>query len=211
MSRGGRQRDQDGPERKCVATGEVRPKGGLVRFVADPAGELVPDILGKLPGHGVYVSADSGALDRAVRKNLLQRGIKEQTRISGDLREQTEGLLARHVVELISLARKSGKAVAGYEKVRSWLGSGRARVLIQASDGSAAGKSKLAGQYSDRYIGWITSDELGAAFGRETVVHAALASGRLAERIVEEAQRLRGLRKPDGGSSAGKGDRLNDR
>jgi len=47
--------------------------------------------------------------------------------------------------------------------------------------------------------GWLTADELGQAFGRQTVIHAALASGGLAKRVVEEAQRLRGLRETDDG------------
>ena len=44
------------------------------------------------------------------------------------------------------------------------------------------------------YIGWLTADELGMAFGRENVIHAALGAGGLARRVVEEAQRLKGLR-----------------
>ena len=47
------------------------------------------------------------------------------------------------MVDLISLARKGGHAVAGYEKVKGWLAKDEAEVLIQASDGSERGKSKL--------------------------------------------------------------------
>ena len=58
MGRGGVSKDRaDGPERKCLATGEVQPKGGLVRFVMGPDGQVVPDVVGKLPGRGVWVSA----------------------------------------------------------------------------------------------------------------------------------------------------------
>ena len=100
---------------------------------------------------------------------------------------------------LISLARKSGHAVAGYEKVKDWLSKEEALILIQAVDGSGRGKSKLSTPHFGHYIGWLTADELGMAFGRQTVIHAALASGGLAQRVVEEAKRLRGVRKTDGG------------
>ena len=103
------------------------------------------------------------------------------------------------MIDLISLARKSGDAVAGYEKVKTWLDKEEAQVLIQATDGSARGKTKLSTPHYGSYIGWLTADELGMAFGRETVIHAALASGGLAKRVVEEAQRLRGLRDMDDG------------
>lgn len=208
MSRGGVSKDrQDGPERKCIATGEVQPKGGLIRFVAGPDGMVVPDLLGKLPGRGVYVAADRAALQRAVDKNLFARGLKQQVKTPPDLADTVERQLARRVVDLISLARKSGAAVAGYEKVKAWLDTDRAEVLIQAADGSGRGKSKLSTPHFGRYIGWLTADELGMAFGRETVIHAALASGGLGKRVVEEAQRLRGLRETDGGSGRREGKR----
>jgi hypothetical protein len=103
------------------------------------------------------------------------------------------------LVDLISLARKSGHAVSGYEKVKDWLQKEAAQVLIQASDGSERGKSKLSTPYGGSFIGWLTANELGAAFGRETTIHCALASGGLTQRVVDEAQRLKGLRITDGG------------
>jgi len=206
MSRGGASKDrQDGPERKCIATGEVQPKYGLIRFVAGPDDVVVPDILGKLPGRGVYVAADRAALQRAVDKNLFARGLKQKVSVPPDLVDAVERQLVRRVVDLISLARKSGAAVAGYEKVKAWLDREDAEVLIQAIDGSGRGKSKLSTPHFGRYIGWLTADELGMAFGRETVIHAALASGGLGKRVVEEAQRLRGMRETDGGTGRREG------
>lgn len=206
MSRGGQnKRREDGPERKCVATGESQPKSGLIRFVAGPDGQVVPDVAEKLPGRGTYVAADRDALSLAVKKKLFARGLKTQVTVPDDLIHQVETQLARRVVDLISLARKSGDAVAGYEKVKSWLDTERARVLIQACDGSDRGKSKLSTPHYGRYIGWMTADELGRAFGRQTVIHAALASGGLGARVVEEAQRLRGVRMTSDGTARREG------
>ncbi|WP_171175307.1 RNA-binding protein [Ruegeria sp. HKCCD8929] len=202
MGRGGVHKDRsEGPERKCIATGEVQPKYGLIRFVAGPDGRVWPDVAGKLPGRGVYVAADRAALDKAVGKKLFARGFKAQVTAPEGLADEVERQLSRRVVELISLARKSGDAVAGYEKVKTWLDREEAQVLLQAVDGSGRGKSKLSTPHFGKYIGWLTADELGMAFGRQTVIHAALASGGLAKRVVEEAQRLRGVRKSDDGGS----------
>ncbi|WP_299636990.1 RNA-binding protein [uncultured Ruegeria sp.] len=200
MSRGSVHKDRsEGPERKCIATGEVQPKYGLIRFVAGPDGQVFPDVAAKLPGRGVYVAADRAALEKAIGKKLFARGFKAQVTVPTDLTEEVEKQIARRVVELLSLARKSGDAVAGYEKVKTWLDREEAQVLIQAADGSGRGKSKLSTPHFGKYIGWLTADELGQAFGRQTVIHAALASGGLAKRVVEEAQRLRGLRETDDG------------
>ena len=108
-----------------------------------------------------------------------------------------ERLLARRVVELISLARKSGQAVCGYEKVKGWLYEGRARVLVQAVDGSGRGKSKLSTPQNGDYIGCLTQSELGLAFGRGHAIHAALGTGGLVRSIVEDARKLSGLRRDD--------------
>ncbi len=200
MGRGGVPKDHsDGPDRKCIATGEVQPKYGLIRFVVGPDGQVYPDVMGKLPGRGAYVAADRAALTRAVQKKLFSRGFKMQVTVESNLVEDVERLLARRVVDLLSLARKSGDAVAGYEKVKSMLDREEAQVLLQASDGSGRGKSKLSTPHLGKYIGWLTADELGMAFGRQTVIHAALASGGLSKRVVEEAQRLRGVRETDDG------------
>ena len=206
MGRGGVQKNRsDGPERKCIATGEAQPKNGLIRFVVSPDGQVVPDILGKLPGRGLYVAADRGAIELAVRKKLFSRAAKAQVTVPEGLVDEVEKQLVRRVIDLISLQRKSGKAVAGYEKVKGWLQSEEAEVLIQASDGSGRGKSKLSTPHYGHYIGWLTADELGLAFGRQTVIHGALASGGLTLRVVEEAQRLKGVRINEGGSGRSKG------
>lgn len=208
VARGGKPNDRAAPERRCIATGEVRPKSGLIRFVANPDGRILSDLAGKLPGRGIWVAADRMALETAVRKRLFARGAKRQVCAPDSLVDEVEALLATRMVELVSLARKAGQAVAGYEKVRSWLAREEAVVLMQASDGSVRGRSKLrppAGK--DSYVGVLTAHELGLAFGRENVIHGALASGGLANRVVVEARRLSGLRQLIGGKPSGKGEK----
>jgi predicted RNA-binding protein YlxR (DUF448 family) len=206
MGRGGASKDREsGAERKCIATGEVYPKYRLVRFVVGPDGQVVPDILGKLPARGIWVSADHAAIEMAVKKGLFSRSAKQPVKTPDDLVEEVERQLARRVVDLISMQRKAGKAVAGYEKVKGWLQSEEALVLIQAVDGSGRGKSKLSTPHYGHYIGCLTADELGLAFGRQTVIHGALASGGLTLRVVEEAHRLNGVRKNEAGNGQPKG------
>jgi predicted RNA-binding protein YlxR (DUF448 family) len=206
MGRGGQPGDRaDGPERKCIATGELRPKAALVRFVIGPEGDVVPDVAGKLPGRGIYVIPDRAALTRAATKGLFARAAKQAVRVPDDLAALVEGLIARRVVDLISLARKGGGAVAGYEKVKDRLARGDVRALLQASDGSERGKSGLSTPEGATYIGWLTADELGQAFSRQTTIHAVLGYGGLAQRVVEEAARLKGLRVSDGGTARRKG------
>ncbi len=205
MTRGGRDKNRDAPERRCIATGDTGPKAGLIRFCLGPEGQIVPDIAGRLPGRGIYVAADRAALDRAAAKGLFSRAARQPVTVPEGLADLVEGLLARRVVDLVSLARKAGEAVTGYEKVKEWLVSGRAKVLLQASDGSERGKAKLRPPPgNDGFIGCLTAQELGLSFGREHAIHGALAAGGLTTRVVEEAARLAGIRGQVGGATAGR-------
>ncbi|PIE07793.1 MAG: hypothetical protein CSA74_05475 [Rhodobacterales bacterium] len=207
MTRGGRRKDRTGtPERRCIATGEVRPVTELVRFVVGPDGQIVPDLRARLPGRGIWVSADRKALEKAVAKNLFARAARQPVTVPEGLLDRIEAQLAERVVQLISLARKAGQAVAGYEKVKDWLAKEEARVLIQAIDGSERGKSKLRTPCGGCFIGCLTGSELGLAFGRENVIHIALAGSGLTSRVVEEAAKLSGIRNTtDGGTARRKG------
>lgn len=209
MTRGGRDKSTDEPERKCIVSGEVSPKSGLIRFVIGPENTVVPDILARLPGRGIYVSADRAMITKAATKNLFSRAARTPVKAAPDLADTVEALLLRRVVDLIALGRKAGDAITGYEKVKDWLEKGQARALIQASDGSERGKTKLRPpEGKNTLISCLNAGELGLAFGRERAIHAALAAGGLATRVVEEAARLNGLRdgsdQRDGETLAGK-------
>jgi uncharacterized protein len=203
MTRGGREKLNDEPERRCIVTGESQPKAGLMRFVVGPEGQVVPDVLGRLPGRGMYVEAVAASIDKATKKNLFTRAARQPVVVPDGLLALIEGLVLRRVTDLLSMARKAGDAVTGYEKVKDMLAKGQARVLIQASDGSERGKTKLRPpEGAGSFIGCLTAGEMGLAFGRERAIHAALAAGGLTSRVVEEAARLAGLRGHMGGNSA---------
>ncbi|KAA9006913.1 RNA-binding protein [Histidinibacterium aquaticum] len=201
MSRGGKTKDRSVSERRCIVTGEVQPRQGLIRFVSSPDNLVVPDVLEKLPGRGMWVTADRAVLDSA-KDGQFSRAAKAKVHVPDDLADEVERQVTRRVIDLISLARKAGLAVAGFEKVKSWLADKPVRVLLQASDGSVRGKAKLWTPTGARYFDCLTQSELGMAYGRESVIHGALATGGLSDRVVEEAARLKGLRDSGGGQGA---------
>ena len=57
--------------RKCVATGEMKPKKELVRIVRSKEGEVSIDLTGKKSGRGAYLSKDKEAVLLAKKKNTL--------------------------------------------------------------------------------------------------------------------------------------------
>jgi len=202
MSRGGRENTNEGPERRCIVTGDVQPKAGLVRFVLGPDGTIFPDLAEKLPGRGIWVTSERAVIEKAAAKGLFARAARTQVKLPENLADLVETGLAHRVVELISLSRKAGDAVCGFEKVKGWLAEGRVKVLFQASDGSDRGKGKLWTPEGARWFGCLTASELGLAFGRDHAIHGALAAGGLTPRVIREAARLAGMRRQDGGKTA---------
>ena len=73
--------------------------------------------------------------------------------------------------------------------------AGSAAVLVAASDGAADGRRKLRRLAPDMpLIVAFSSVELGAALGRDSVVHVAVAPGGLAQRLLQDVERLAGFR-----------------
>jgi predicted RNA-binding protein YlxR (DUF448 family) len=195
VTRGGRPKDREAPERRCIVTRESAPKAGLVRFVVAPDGAVVPDVVGKLPGRGLYVTADAKALAAAVAKGHFAKAARRPATPPADLAGLVEAGLAQRLVELIAMARKAGQAIAGLEKVKEALVTRKVALLVQASDGSERGKAALRPPEGENtYVGCLTADELGLAFARDSVIHAAVLEGGLAKRIGDEARRLAGVR-----------------
>jgi predicted RNA-binding protein YlxR (DUF448 family) len=206
MTRGGMTKTRGEPERRCIATGESGPTDRLVRFVLGPDGQVVPDLAERLPGRGVWLTAQRSLIEKVVAKKLFSRAFKAQAMAPADLADRLEALLAQRLINVIGLARKAGQAVTGFEKVRARLKDGNAGALVQASDGAADGKAKLtrlADGLSDGEakrvpgIEILDSTELGLAFGRDFAIHAALDRGGFADRAIGEAARLCGLRPSD--------------
>ncbi|MDX1574982.1 MAG: RNA-binding protein [Kiloniellales bacterium] len=187
-----------GPQRRCIASGEVRDKKDLLRFVVDPGGSLVPDPAGRLPGRGLWLSPRRDMLEKACARNLFAKAAKAAVRLPEDLPERTEIAHRRRFLELLGLANRAGQAVAGFQKVKDRLAAGEAALLVHAVDGAEDGRRKIVGLARARQpdmpvVSLFTAAELGRALGRDSAVHLAVLPGGLAERLALEARRLDGL------------------
>lgn len=191
---------RDERERRDIVSGEVLPEHRLMRFVADPDGNVVPDAAAKLPGRGLWVEASKAAIDKAVEKKLFSRAAKAQVTATADLSARAEKALLARMIGDLGLARRSGALFLGFDNVlRELEGPKPPKALIEAFDGAADGKRKLYAaahrlELDCAVIECLTSAELGLALGRENVIHAAVQPGGLAERLIFDAERLSGFR-----------------
>jgi len=178
-------------ERMCIVTREVMDEAQLIRFVRGPDDAVVPDINRKLPGRGVWVGLSKKRVAEAVKRQAFRRGLGETSLAGLDLPDQVGGLLRKAAVSYISLAKKAGEAVTGTAKVGEMVATGRARIVIHAREAAQNGRQKidnLSGP-SVETLSLFTSTELDLAFGRANVIHAAVAKGGLAEKLLQATRR----------------------
>lgn len=196
-------RGHKGPERRCVACGQTRDKSGMIRFVKAPDDQVVPDIAEKLPGRGVWVCANKEALAKAIKTGGFARGLKARVKADDTLIDMTTDLLKKRVLSLLTMALKGGQAYMGFDQVRSAAKGESLAFRIEASDGSEGGRGKIRvltkaadkelEQRPTSVIGCFSAAELGRAFGREDIVHAAIKRGRMAGSFRHSAHRLAGF------------------
>lgn len=184
-------------ERRDLVSHEVMDESRLIRFVAGPDGQVVPDLGRKLPGRGLWVEASRASVEAAVKKNGFTRAAKTKLTAPADLADAIERLLARRCLDQLGLARREGVLISGFEKTAASLRAGKAAWVLEAADGSADGRGKilaLARHQTAKICGAFTADDLSLALGLENAIHAVLLAGGRADRWTIEVERLAGFR-----------------
>jgi len=191
-------------KRRCLASGEVCDPVHMVRFVLDPEDVVTPDIQGKLPGRGVWVSSNRKSLEKVIAQKGFVQGFKGKAKVEGDLFDLTARLLERRVLGLITMARKASVIALGFDQVQSMAREAAIAIRIEASDGSKDGRSKIRtlAKAMNReqdlpdpiVLGCFTADQIGQALGREAIVHAAVRPCKLAKAMKIDMARLSGFR-----------------
>lgn len=180
------------PLRKCIVSGAQRPKTEMFRFVIGPGGMVVPDLDERLPGRGLWLSAERDMVNTACAKGLFAKAARRGVKVPADLEGVLEGLMVRRCLDLIGLGRRAGDVVQGFEKAAARFRSGKGGVLLSASDGAAEGRKKIrALAPAEPLLDQFSARELGQALGRDRAVHVVMTKSRLAESLIREAGRLR--------------------
>jgi predicted RNA-binding protein YlxR (DUF448 family) len=208
----GPRKSATGSERLCAVTRTVKPVDNLIRFVVGPQG-VVPDLKRKLPGRGLWITADRETLADAVARRVFARGFKRDVRVEPGLVELTERLLESSVLDALAIAGKSGLVATGFSKVQAALAHGKVVALLHAADAKADGVAKLAGSLRQRIdaeqiaiVAKFTTAQLDLALGRSNVVHAAALAGAASDTFLTRFARLErfrtGKRDEDGQAGA---------
>jgi predicted RNA-binding protein YlxR (DUF448 family) len=201
-------------DRTCIVTREAGSPETLIRFVAGPNGQVVPDLKRQLPGRGCWIKAERSLVDRAVQKKLFARAFKAEAKADADLGALVDRLLAADLVGMMNMARKASQFVTGATKVDAAVRSGAALAVFHAADAAADGVRKIDQARKAWKLGsntgedipsfsLFTSAELDEVMGQNAFIHACALAGQAGEGVVKRANLLEQYRM--GGLSQTKG------
>ena len=128
----------------------------------------------------------------AVARKAFLRALGADAKADADLAERIAFLMRQELVAALSFCRKAGLATSGFMKVEEALTKGHVIALLHASSAAADGTEKLNRKCAPgvEILDLFSSDELGLAFGRENVVHAALQAGGQSQKLLSLARGL---------------------
>jgi len=195
----------DGPERRCVLTGETGGRGDLLRLAVSPEGDVLPDALARAPGRGAWVGVDRATLAEALASGRLRGALARAFKgrplaIPETLPELSERALERAFLDRLGLELRTGKLILGSDRIANDARMGKVAALYHAADASDDGSRKLdqalrvgsdaegTGLAGVRLP--LDRTALSVALGRDNVVHLALADRASAERVAIPLRRL---------------------
>lgn len=182
-------------QRRCIATGKIHDRSGLLRFVVGPDGELVADMAARLPGRGLWITPRRDLLERAIARRLFARSLRRTILTPAGFADRVETLLVQRFMDAVGLGRRAGLVVAGFEKVRQAVQMGKATLLLLAIDGAEGGRRRIRALGSGLPVAIVlTAAEMGAIFGRDHVVNIAIEDDRLSGRLIAVAEKIAGFR-----------------
>lgn len=214
-------------ERRCIVTGEVRPREDLVRLALSPDHILLPDVSARAPGRGAWIGISRAQLAAAMAsgqlRGALARGFKgAKVDVPEDLPDLIEKALRQALAARLGLELRAGRLILGSDRIAGEARMGRVAALYHAADAAEDGARRLdqalrvgSGEEGSALAGErlpLDRAALSVALGRENVVHIALADQASAQRIVAVLRRLQNFVKAESGSdqAADGGDRAAD-
>ena len=183
------------PLRTCLGCRAEKGKNELLRYVLDPEGTVVPDLLAKLPGRGAYTCFRRDCVEKAATRKQFARAFRGEVRgaSSQELAGRIVARLEERIASYLALANKAGKIVSGSDMVLEAMRKGKTVGLaILAGDVSAEIGEKIAGLAAREGIPCfriLDKDRIGGLLGKGLRSVVAIEVGGFVPPLVKELQR----------------------
>ena len=164
----------------------------LIRFVISNKDFLTPDLYSSLKGKEFFVKSSKNELKK------FSEGFNNEYKKSfnkNNIVEIIENILVKHIVGVISLARKARKVIIGFDEIRFNLKKNKIHFLLQANNITFKREEKLSlPVYQKIKINCFTKEELGIAFGKKNIAYIGFLKSSFINSIISDSYRLQSLR-----------------
>lgn len=184
-------------QRRCIVTGTVHSSDEMIRFALDPQGVVTPDLEGRLPGRGYWVTARHNELYRAANGEVFARAARGKVTVPAGLVDLVISLVRKSCLNTLGLARRSWDVEFGYDNVRQALLARKLGLVLIARNAPVELQHRLDPVLADvPVVDLFTTADLSAALGRDSLVYAGVCKGQWTLRLITECRRLAQLIAP---------------
>lgn len=187
----------EGHARTCVGCRDQDDPDALVRFAYVPGHEpvLVPDLLSKLGGRGLWMHARSACLQKAARGGISRALRRELSVDARTLSVALQSQLTRRIQGLLLAALRRRRAAVGTDAVCEALATCPVSLLLVAKD-AAGRRNDVVSRASERrvrVVELLDKEALGQLTQREALSFLAILEPNIAREVADTARWLAGL------------------
>ncbi len=168
------------------------PYNQMIRFTITDKDFLIPDLYHKFKGKEFYVRSTKDDL-----KNFSDNISKKYTKIfnKGNIVEIIENILLKHIIGIISLARKAKKVIIGTEEIKILLKKNKIFLLLQEKNFSLKREKQIKLPIYQKYkINCLSKEELGYAFGKKNIANIGFLKSSFINPLISDTYLLQSLR-----------------
>lgn len=165
-----------------------------LKLILTENGELIPDIYNKLPGKCYWVRFQKEDIENIIEKKASLSPAHSKSTMFQTLFLNLEKQFKKNIFLKLSLARKSGNLIFGFERVKMALKSGDSDILFHANNGSPKELKRIKPRSVKLIlVSLFNSNELGKVFNRDNVAHSCVLKGGLAKSLILDVKKLEGI------------------
>ncbi len=168
------------------------PDNQMIRFIISDKKFLIHDLYHTFQGEEFFVKSTKEELKR-FSENINEKYIKIFNK--NNVVEIIENILIKHIIGIISLARKAKKVIIGFDEIKIQLKKNRVYLLLQARNFALKREKQIKLPIYQKYkINCLTKEELGLAFGKKNIANVGFLKSSFINPLISDTYLLQSLR-----------------
>ena len=164
----------------------------MIRFIISDKNFLIPDLYNNFKGKELFVKSTKDEL-KIFSENISEKYTKVFNK--NNIVEIIENIILKHLIGIISLARKAKKVIIGIDEIKIQLKKNEIYLLLQAENFSQKREKKINLPIYQKYkLNCLTKQELGIAFGKKNIANIGFLKSSFINSIISDSYRLQSLR-----------------